>query len=45
MKKNYIAPNLEITAYRTFDSLANENIFSDPWGFDEVADEDDSATE
>ena len=35
MKKNYIVPTLDVVEYKIFESLANDNFFSDPWGIDE----------
>lgn len=35
MKKVYNAPTIDVATYKAFESLANDNLFSDPWGFDE----------
>lgn len=35
MKKEYNVPTIDVASYKVFESLANDNLFSDPWGFDE----------
>jgi hypothetical protein len=35
MKKEYNVPTIDVVSYKAFESLANDNLFSDPWGFDE----------
>ncbi|MBR5451820.1 MAG: hypothetical protein IKV36_02370 [Clostridia bacterium] len=35
MKKQYTNPQIELICYRTDRAIANDNYFSDPWGFEE----------
>ena len=35
MKKNYVSPKIEITEYSVSEALANDNIISDPWGWED----------
>ena len=34
-KKNYVSPKIEIADYSVSEVLANDNIISDPWGFED----------
>lgn len=41
MKKLYNAPTIEVVSYKAYESLANDNYFSDPWGIDEEEPQDE----
>ena len=35
MKKKYLIPIIELSTYSMTDILANDNLVSDPWGFED----------
>lgn len=45
MKKQYVIPQIELTRYKAIESIAKDNFFSDPWGFDEDLTELDDSDE